>query len=220
MKFLLYAFCVSTLTQPASAHVINEYVHLPVPDTIYRMILCADVPDNNNPAKVYYKGEPGHVFIVLESIDSISAYRQSFVWGFYPKKPVSCILFRKTKSLLVNNSNREYDASVSRNLTKDQFTFIMLKAVELAKRKYDINKYNCYNYAIEVFNSLPGEMLPVSRIKFPFLLGRGGSPCGLYRDLREIKSGVSPLAACIKMEAGKAPLAGNYEAAVAAKVNH
>src|SRR5262245_31766579 len=57
---------------------------------VYSISLCADIPDDNHPDKVYIHQEPGHVFLVLEKRDSvnIAEKRASLVFGFYPRRPV------------------------------------------------------------------------------------------------------------------------------------
>jgi hypothetical protein len=173
---------------------------------VYSITIAADVPDNNRPHKVYVKQEPGHVFVILEQKDTVTAKTIAQVWGFYPVRPVSSILFKNVRCELNDNSKRKYDASITRELTKTEFDIIRTKAVELAKKKYNINKYNCYDYAIELFNAIPGiEKLPVTHVKFPFIFGRGGSPCGLYRDLLRLKTTGSTLAQLIHIESNRAP---------------
>lgn len=172
---------------------------------IYQVTLAADVPDNKRPAKVFYKNEPGHVFIILEKKDTITNQSIAKVWGFYPVKPVSCVLFKKTKSVLTDNGKREYNAAITKTLSKEEFKLVKQKAAALAEKKYHINQYNCYDYAIEIFNSLPGiESIPVTHVKFPFIFGRGGSPCGLYADLVKLKNSNSAWARFI--------LIGNFTA--------
>jgi hypothetical protein len=192
---------LATVAAPAQSH------ETLATDTIYRIRLCADVPDNQHPDRVYYKGEPGHVFIVLERSTRSSQWCESIVWGFYPVKPVSCLLFRKTTGRLVDNSHRSYDASIEKQITKDDFLQIVSQAVWLSKKKYHINRYNCYHYAVELFNLVASEpRLPVNSIKFPFPFGKGGSPCVLYRDLQTLKKENGPLAYMIHMEPGEAPV--------------
>lgn len=202
LNYLIMAYTLLLVTATASAQ--GQEI-LPA-DTIYRIRLCADVPDNQHPDRVYYKGEPGHVFLVLERSNNTSQWSESIVWGFYPVKPVSCLLFRKTRSRLVDNSQRSYDASIEKQITKDDFLQIVSQAVWLSKKKYHINRYNCYHYAVELFNLVAtGTRLPVNAIKFPFPFGRGGSPCVLYRDLQTLKKENGPLAYMIHMEPGEAP---------------
>jgi hypothetical protein len=163
-------------------------IFYPVDSAEYTITICADLPDNNNPKRVYKKGEPGHVFLILSKINSVTGEAATRSFGFYPRVPVSC-LFKKVKSTILDNNNREYDASIEKKLTMEQFVFALEKCKELSRKKYNLNRYNCYDYVLEVFNSLPGiEKLPVSVVKFPFIFGRGGSPCGLYRDLKTLSS--------------------------------
>ncbi len=78
--------------------------------------------------KVFYKKEPGHVFIILEKKDTLTNQFIAKVWGFYPVRPVSCILFKKTNSVLTDNSKREYNAAITKTLTKEEFNIVKLKA--------------------------------------------------------------------------------------------
>ncbi len=177
---------------------------------IYNITLCADIPDNRNARKVFYNSEPGHVFIILKETDIVSGDQKSLVWGFYPKSPVSALLFRSAKSRLVDNSNREYDASVCKSLTKEQFILAMKNAYEFTQRKYHLNKYNCYDYAVGVFNSITGTpSIPVTHIKFPLIFGKGGSPCALYRDLKKLLPDNIPGNFIISLNPDKAPASYN-----------
>jgi len=153
----------------------------------YTITLCADLPDNDHPDVVHIKNEPGHVFIILSKKDSVSSCSMAF--GFYPRKPLSSLFFKKVRSKILENHSREYEVSISKSITVTDFQLIEQKAIEFSIKKYDLAHYNCYDYALEIFNSIPNiEKLPVHRIKFPFPFGSGGSPCGLYRDLQEIKN--------------------------------
>jgi hypothetical protein len=187
----------------------------------YAVTLCADLPDNNNPGCVYKKKAPGHVFLILTKHEFLTGNILAISFGFYPRVPVTC-LFKKVRSKIMDNSNREYNASIEKKLTKEEFELIIETCKELSKRKYNLKKFNCYEYALGVFNSLPGiEKLPVSDVKFPFILGRGGSPSGLYRDLKKMELTGSQWAPFIRFGLFKSPVSSmptGREAIV--KVNH
>ena len=154
----------------------------------YSIELCADVPDNNHPEKVYVKKETGHVFLILRKINPVISDTISQVFGFYPRRPASSVLFKNVRSEILDNGNREYDISILKELTVADFEEVLHKATGLADKKYNLNKFNCYDYAVEIYNSIPGiEKIPVSHINFPFIAGKGGSPCGLFKDLQNIK---------------------------------
>ena len=181
-------------------------VFYPVENNVeYSVTVCADLPVNNNPKCVFKKGEPGHVFLILSKRNLLSSAIISKSFGFYPRLPVSC-LFKQVKSKISDNSNREYDASIEKKITMAEFALLLEKCIEFSKKKYNLKKYNCYEYVMEVFNSLPGiEKLPVTKVKFPFLFGRGGSPCGLYRDLKKLLITGSSWAPYIKFGVFKSP---------------
>jgi hypothetical protein len=191
---------------------IQEYLQVfyPVEDSAgYSVTICTDLPDNNNPKRVFKKGEPGHVFLILSKQNPVTAEIITRAFGFYPRRPVSC-LFKQVRSIIADNSNREYDASIEKKLTMQEFEGMLDKCRELEKKKYNLNRYNCYDYVLEVFNSLPGiEKLPVTYVKFPFIFGRGGSPCGLYNDLKKLSANDSVWKAFIRFGTFKSPAADN-----------
>jgi hypothetical protein len=156
---------------------------------IYQITIAADVPDNKRPGKVFYKKEPGHVFVILEQKDTVTKKSILQAWGFYPEHAISSLFVRTVKCKILDNSNRVYDAAIIQPLTKEQFEMVKQKAVELTSKKYNLNKYNCYDYAVEIFNAIPGvEDLSLVKVKFPLVFGRGGSPCGLYKQLVKLKN--------------------------------
>jgi hypothetical protein len=152
---------------------------------VYSVTLCADVPDNKRPGRVHVANETGHVFLILSKRDSSFC---SIAFGFYPRKPVSSVFFKRVRSKVLLSRSREYEVSVRKDISSADFDLLIQKAIALSARKYDMKKYNCYDYALEIFNALPGiEPLPKSKTKFPLFFGRGGSPCSLYRDLSKLK---------------------------------
>ena len=153
---------------------------------IYRISICADVPNNKKPLQVAYHQETGHVFLVLQKISAAND-TVSRVFGFYPKRGLQTLLFKKTHSRIKDNSLREHDAVISKELSAKQFDTVLSKAITYAGRKYHMNRYNCYDYALAIFNCAAGEVsLPVNHIRFPFIFGRGGSPCSVYKDLQKL----------------------------------
>ena len=188
---------------------IDEYLQIfyPIENSAeYSVTICADLPDNNNPNRVYRKGEPGHVFLILSKFDRSTGDLITRSFGFYPRVAVSC-LFKKVRSKILDNSNREYDAAIEKKLTNDEFALLLDKCIEFSKKKYNLKKYNCYEYVLEVFNSISGiEKLPVTKVKFPFIFGRGGSPCGLYSDLKKLVATGTSLAPFIRFGLFKSPV--------------
>lgn len=173
----------------------------------YSIMVCGDVPDNSRPKKVYAKKQPGHVFLILVMHDTVCRYEAvNMVFGFYPRRPASSVFFKNVRCEIVDNSNRAYDVRIQKALSPSEFELVLENAIVFAQKKYNLNQYNCYNYALDVFNALPGiEKLPVNKVRFPFIAGKGGSPCCLYRDLEKLKQEPSVWSSSISFGAFKAP---------------
>ncbi len=168
----------------------KELQHFPdhAEGAVYSISLCADVPNNKKPKKVAYQQQTGHVFLILQMI-SPSKDTSSQVFGFYPKRGLPTLIFKKIKSVIKDNSYREYDARVTKHLNRPQFDSVVNRSILDANRIYHINKYNCYDYAVQIFNSIVStHLIPSTHVRFPFIFGRGGSPVGLYMDLQRLKT--------------------------------
>lgn len=173
----------------------------------YFISICADIPNDKDPDRVVYRKEPGHVFVILEKKDSLGSPQTiTQVFGFYPRRPASSLVFKNVRCRILDNGSRQYNAALVKQLTAAEFLIILENAQALAGRKYNINKFNCYDYALRLFNSLPGiDTIPVRHIKFPFIFGRGGSPCALYRDLEKLRRDSSVWAPHIRIGTFVAP---------------
>lgn len=178
-----------------------------ITDARYSISLCADVPYNKKPYKVAHNQQTGHVFLVLQKIDPLNKDTISQVFGFYPKKGLPTLFFKTIKSVIKDNSRREHDASITRKLTKEEFDIVVEKSVAYSRHIYHINKYNCYEYALFIFNAVAGkDTVPLTHVRFPFIFGWGGSPAGLYKDLEKIKQNGSYLAENIQFGNFLAPV--------------
>jgi hypothetical protein len=170
----------------------------------YSIRLCADIPDNENPSRMLWDNEPGHVFLIFTKKTGNDS--TNIIFGYYPRKPFLSFLLLRVKSTIHDNSNREYDVSITREVTATEFSMLMEKAEKLSHRKYHLKKFNCYDYALEVFNSIPRiEKIPVKPSRFSFLLGKFGSPCGLYFDLQMMVQNNSAWSPSISFVRSQAP---------------
>lgn len=171
----------------------------------YRISVCADVPNDKKPWKVAFRQETGHVFLILQKISGIDTINK--VFGFYPKSGLPVLFFKKIKSQIKDNSERVYEVDVTKEISAAEFDTVLTRSIVDAQRVYHINKFNCYDYALGIFNSIAGEHpLPVRHIRFPFIFGKGGSPCAVYQDLRTLKVVDPALASCIRFGTLIAPL--------------
>ena len=178
-----------------------------ITDARYMISLCADVPFNKKPYKVAHNQQTGHVFLVLQKINPQNKDTISQVFGFYPKKGLPTLFFKTIKSVIKDNSRREHDVSITRELTEEEFNRAVENSVAFSKNIYHINKYNCYEYALFIFNAVAGtDTVPLTHVRFPFIFGWGGSPVGLYKDLEKIKQNGSSLAEGIQFGNFLAPV--------------
>ena len=156
----------------------------------YRISLCADMPYDKNPLQVTYGQEPGHVFLILQKInlDSIGD-TINLVFGFYPSRGIPLIFKRKMKSRIKDNSSRYFDVMITRTVSENDFNNFLHTSLSLSRQYYHLNKYNCYDYGVELFNTLvTHDKVPVERIKYPFPFGYGGSPVCIYTYVSSLGS--------------------------------
>lgn len=215
----LIFFCPVTYSQDRSAkanqageflahsvHIADELAVFDNGETMatYRISLCADVPNDKKPWKVAYRQETGHVFLILQKISGIDTI--SKVFGFYPKRGLPVLFFKKITSQIKDNSKRVYDVDVTKELSAVEFDTVLTRCIVNAQQVYHINKFNCYDYAVGIFNSIADEHpLPVRHIRFPLIFGKGGSPCAVYQDLQQVKANDPVRASCIRFGSLMAP---------------
>lgn len=173
---------------PALAVDVKEYLgvfELRPKNAVYSIRICADVPDDSRPMRIAKQQETGHVFVVLQQINGVDTTNR--VFGFYPKHGLQTLFFKRTRSVIKDNSYRQYDVAIWRDLTAAQFDTVVKRAVELSEKRYHMNRFNCYDYALGIFNSVAGvHALPVVHVRFPFIFGRGGSPCSVYKSFKQL----------------------------------
>ncbi|MBD0332062.1 MAG: hypothetical protein ICV66_05345 [Chitinophagaceae bacterium] len=170
----------------------------------YSISLCADVPNNKKPYKVAHNQETGHVFLILQQINFSDTINK--VFGFYPRKSLPTLFSRRTKSVIKDNSGREYDVSISKLLSEDEFKKALHLSKEYAKRSYHLNKFNCYDYAVLIYNAVAGNTVRFTTAKYPFIFGRGGSPVCIYRELKKTSESSSAPSSEIQFGSLVAPI--------------
>lgn len=160
---------------------------------LYRISICADVPHNKKPNQVLYNNQTGHVFIILQKIIAGDTLHKSF--GFYPFKGTPIFFKRNVKSQVKDNSLRQYDVAVIQDLSEQQFRKAISVSQEYSKRNYHLNKFNCYDYILTIFNAVTNtDTLPIIHVRYPLFFGRGGSPIGLYKYAKQQKDSAGALA--------------------------
>lgn len=98
----------------------------------------------------------------------------------------------------VGGSGHEYNASIlMNNLSQLDFNTVKNLALNYANSLlYDINDFNCSDYALDCFNSIRTSPLVIPNTVFP-LKDYGTTPNGIYKKLNEMKNNNDPEAANI-----------------------
>ncbi len=87
----------------------------------------------------------------------------------------------------VDNAYHEYNATIKMSITTSQLDKV-LNAIQVTAKtvKYDIDDYNCTNFAIDIFNMVRStDPIVPARIHIPGTINTNGSltPQGLYLEL-------------------------------------
>lgn len=151
--------------------------------------IFTDLPVDNDPTKLFdWKTEsPGHTFLQIKKSNGGKYALQNI--GFYPNSNWKNILDADpVDSKIVDDGGHEFHASLKMNLTPDRLHWVIDKAKELSTQKYDMDEFNCTDFAMEVFNYARNIPLDIPRYGIPGGIGSYPSrtPQGLYVKLKEM----------------------------------
>ena len=141
------------------------------------LTLYSDQPKPNSDAS-YSGANVGHVWIsISQTINGINTTR---TFGFYPNDIVKPTM-PKGPSVLVNDSNHQYDVSVSFSISSQELRQIIDYVTNQTPNQYDLNDMNCTNFVVNSCNAA-GINLPRNYGTWP--LGGGLNPGRFGQDLR------------------------------------
>lgn len=155
----------------------------------YTASLFVDLPINDDPTQIFNQvtGAVGHCFLGLTKTGSSQSVAQYF--GFASTQPFSAIVGTVTPGKVVDNTGHKYNASLSIPVNAGQFGIAMNKISSLSGSNYDLNKFNCVDFALSVINSFrPTTPIIPAIAQMP---GGGLSidtPQGLYITLQHIQN--------------------------------
>ncbi len=169
------------------------------PNTTYKVKLCADVPVNGSPTAPNLLFSAGHAFVVITKSNGSITISQPF--GFYPVNGPASLDLSPVANKIVIDSEHEINASLEMNCGKAQFDSMRAHSILLTNTKfYDLNDYNCANFALDVFNKArnANNQLQVNALfattPFTFPLGVviWKSPQGIFEKLQLMKDANHP----------------------------
>jgi hypothetical protein len=165
----------------AATYNVTLYVKQPIPNS---RIIVSDGYGNKLPSSLDLNSlTVGHSFLGFTqsgaNIPSVSRYV-----GFYPSTMVSPFL-PVTPGAIADNSNTDYDVSITFKVSGKEFKAIMEQFQAETKNDYNLNWNNCTDVCI---NSLNVVGLNIPRTLSTWPLGKGVNPADLGEDLRLFKS--------------------------------
>ena len=168
--------------------------------------LFADIPVDTDPNKVFnfQSQSPGHTFIQIKKTNATQIVVQNI--GFYPKSDWKSILTNAPiEGKFVDNGEHEFNISFLMSLTPAQLQSVLTELLYLRNVKYDIDNYNCTDWALDVFNKVRTEKLNIPLYDIPGNVPSLGTrtPNGVYNKLRQLKTSGHPEAAYISYNFSK-----------------
>ena len=153
--------------------------------------LFTDIPVNTDPTVGFNwsTGFPGHVFLNVRKSNGSQSVSQNI--GFYPQSAWKVTLTTAPISgKFVDNAGHGFNASIKMDLTPAQLRIALEKMEYLSNFvKYDLDNYNCADFALEVFNSVRSDALNIQKMDIPGAMAPQGcnTPQGLYLTLQQMK---------------------------------
>lgn len=156
--------------------------------------IFSDIPVDGDPSQFFdwSNGSPGHTFIQLRKWNGTQLVSQNI--GFYPQSGWKTAMTpAPIDGKWVDNQGHSFNASYIVNLSAAQVQTAVTRILYLSHFvKYDIDDYNCTDWALDVFNATvsPAQELDIPRYAIPGGQAPNGTstPNGLYRKLEELKN--------------------------------
>lgn len=111
----------------------------------------------------------------------------------------------------VDDGMHEYNAAYTKSLTQAEFGSVLNEMRYLKNVQYDIDNYNCTDWALDVFNTA-GYGLDIPLYDIPGNYPSTGTrmPQGIYNKLQQMKSNNDVHAANIQIGFAKAWVANSH----------
>ncbi len=169
---------------------MNCFNQIPSAGATFTVKLCADIPVNDDPYKINTLSSGGHVFLTLTKSNGENSISQTV--GFYPQNGTFAFLGLPQPSKVVNDEIHEYNASLKMDVSEANFLSIVNTALANQSSSYDINNYNCADFALNSFNAGRNNPLNIPDTYTSIGAFFGKTPVGLYRKLKNMKTHNDP----------------------------
>lgn len=178
---------------------INCFNAIPDAGATCSIEILADIPVDSDPNKIfnYQSKSPGHTFLNIRKSNGTRSVSQNI--GFYPKNGWKTVLTNAPiDGKFVNNELHEFNCGFKLNITPAQLNLAIMEMLKTKNIKYDIDNFNCTDWALDVFNAAGGNLkIPLYDIPGNYPSVGTRMPNGVYNKLREMKNSNDPRAAGI-----------------------
>lgn len=158
--------------------------------------IFTDIPVDGDPRKLIDLGTaaPGHVFVNITKENGTQRVSQSFGW--YPTLRTKASLTNApTNGKFVDNEGHEFNASFKMDLSMQNLQRTLTEIRYLARFiRYDVDEYNCTDFAMDVFNASRSDKLIIPLYDIPGGITAAGTstPNGVYIKLHEMRAAGHP----------------------------
>jgi len=153
--------------------------------------IFADIPVDKDPNKLLdiSTASPGHTYIQIKKTNGAQSVMQNI--GFYPKSGWKTALTpAPVEGKFADNGGHEFNASFLMNLSPAQLQSVLIRIQNLSRFiKYDIDEYNCTDFALDLFNEARVDKLDIPLYDIPGSITGGGTrtPQGLFNKLKSMQ---------------------------------
>lgn len=178
---------------------INCFTAIPDAGASCSIEIFADIPVDSDPNKIFNftSRSPGHTFLNIRKSNGSKSVSQNI--GFYPKLGWKSILTTAPiDGKFVNNSQHEFNCGFKLTITPAQLQAAINEMLRSKHYKYDIDNYNCTDWALDVFNAAGGNLqIPLYDIPGNTMSMGSRMPNGIYHKLQQMKTNSDPRSAGI-----------------------
>ncbi|WP_353151424.1 hypothetical protein [Chryseobacterium sp.] len=184
------SYFVESPTEPINLQqLIDCFNNIPSnAQTTYKITIHTALAEPGKPYQVYNATDktPGHAFITMQKTNGSAS--RSLTFGFYPSADSWMSILKNAEDSSIgkeDDEKRRSDASYTINVTSTAFNNARNVALSGSLQKYDLNDFNCTNYAIQVFEAAMGSgtglQVPNSAVGYK-------TPSSLYLRLSDMKT--------------------------------
>ena len=171
---------------------LNCFSNIPDAGATCTIKILADIPVDKDPNAFFdwKNNSPGHTFLQITKVNGSQTVQQNI--GFYPTINWKNVLTTApVDGKIVDNKGHEFNSSLTMDLTPEKFQHVLTHIQYLANFiKYDIDEYNCTDFALDVFNYQRGGnqlTIPLYDIPGGTAVNGTATPQGLYQKLNLMK---------------------------------